>query len=125
MPHSLSAQVSYYSEYIQSHGDLEYVGVYSDEVLTGTNDSRSGFQQLLADCRSVQRMIKVSVIGNHEKIKHYLGVWLKVFGFEVTDTAPHFTIEGLKSDSNVITHSNQSELAAPIRSLVYDFGIYR
>lgn len=52
-------------------------------------------------------MIKVSVIGNHEKIKHYLGVWLKVFGFEVTDTAPHFTIEVLTSDSNVITHSNQ------------------
>lgn len=69
-------------------------------------------------------MIKVSVIGNHEKIKHYLGVWLKVFGFEVTDTAPHFTIEVLTSDSNVITHSNQSELAGLIRSLVYDFGIY-
>ena len=65
-------------------------------------------------------MIKVSVIGNHEKIKHYLGVWLKVFRFEVTDTAPHFTI----SDSNVITHSNQSELAGLIRNLVYDFGIY-
>ncbi|MDD6736220.1 MAG: hypothetical protein PUE13_07920 [Clostridiales bacterium] len=69
-------------------------------------------------------MIKVSVIGNHEKIKHYLGVWLKVFGFEVTDTAPNFTIEVLTSDSNVITHSNQSELAGLIRSLVYDFGIY-
>ena len=52
MLHSLSAQVSYYSEYIQSHGDWEYVGVYSDEALTGTKDSRSGFQQLLADCRS-------------------------------------------------------------------------
>ena len=43
MLHSLSAQVSYYSEYIQSHGDWEYVGVYSDEALTGTKDSRSGF----------------------------------------------------------------------------------
>lgn len=63
-------------------------------------------------------MIKVFVIGNHEKIKHYLGVWLKVFGFEVTDTAPHFTIEVLTSDSNVITHSNQSELAGLI------LGIY-
>ncbi len=68
-------------------------------------------------------MIKISVIGNHEKIKHYLGVWLKVFRFEVTDTAPHFTTEVLTSDSNVITHSNQSELAGLIRSLVYDFGI--
>lgn len=68
-------------------------------------------------------MIKISVIGNHEKIKHYLGVWLKVFRFEVTDTAPHLTTEVLTSDSNVITHSNQSELAGLIRSLVYDFGI--
>lgn len=48
----------------------------------------------------------------------------EVFGFEVTDTAPHFNIEVLTSDSNVITHSNQSELAGLIRSLVYDFGIY-
>ena len=52
MLHSLSAQVSYYSKYIQSHDDWEYVGVYADEALTGTKDTRENFQRLLADCRA-------------------------------------------------------------------------
>ena len=52
MLHSLSAQVSHYSGYIQSHDDWEYVGVYSDEALTGTKDTRENFQRLLADCRA-------------------------------------------------------------------------
>jgi DNA invertase Pin-like site-specific DNA recombinase len=50
--HSLSAQVSYYSDFIQKHKGWTYCGVYSDECLTGTKDSREGFQQLLADCRA-------------------------------------------------------------------------
>ncbi len=49
--HSLSAQVSHYSEYIQRHKDWEYAGVYADEAMTGTKDSRSGFQRLIQDCR--------------------------------------------------------------------------
>jgi len=52
MLHSLSSQVSYYSELIQGHRDWMYVGVYSDEALTGTKESRDGFQRLLADCRA-------------------------------------------------------------------------
>lgn len=52
MLHSLSAQVSYYSELIQSHGDWLYTGVYSDEAKTGTKEARSGFQHLIADCRA-------------------------------------------------------------------------
>ena len=52
MLHSLSAQVSYYSEHIQSHPEWEYAGVYVDEALTGTKDDRDGFQRLLADCRA-------------------------------------------------------------------------
>lgn len=52
MLHSLSAQVSYYNDLIQNHGDWLYVGVYSDEAKTGTKDSRSGFQDLVADCRA-------------------------------------------------------------------------
>ena len=50
MLHSLSAQVSYYSDYIQSNG-WEYAGVYADEAITGTKDKRDGFQKLLAECR--------------------------------------------------------------------------
>lgn len=52
MLHSLSAQVSYYSAYIQRHPGWEYAGVYADEALTGTKDDRPEFQRLLADCRS-------------------------------------------------------------------------
>ena len=52
MLHSLSAQVSYYSNLIQSHPGWIYVGVYTDEALTGTKESRTNFQQLLADCRN-------------------------------------------------------------------------
>ncbi len=51
MLHSLSAQVSYYSELIQNHDEWLYVGVYIDEAKTGTKDSREGFQRLIEDCR--------------------------------------------------------------------------
>lgn len=52
MLHSLSAQVSYYSELIQSHYDWIYVGVYADSAVTGTKEARENFQQMLEDCRN-------------------------------------------------------------------------
>ena len=52
MRHSLSAQVSYYSDLIQRHPGWAYAGVYSDEAKTGTRDSREGFVKLLNDCRA-------------------------------------------------------------------------
>ena len=52
MLHSLSAQVSYYSSYIQKHREWQYTGVYADEALTGTKDDRADFQRLLTDCRA-------------------------------------------------------------------------
>lgn len=52
MLHSLSAQVSYYSQYIQQNPAWEYAGVYVDEALTGTKDSRPEFQRMLADCKA-------------------------------------------------------------------------
>ncbi|MFX4263137.1 recombinase family protein [Pelotomaculum propionicicum] len=52
MLHSLSAQISYYSDYIQKHREWQYAGVYADEALTGTKDSRAEFQRLLDDCRA-------------------------------------------------------------------------
>jgi DNA invertase Pin-like site-specific DNA recombinase len=48
----LSAQVSYFSDYIQKRRDWQYMGVYADEALTGTKESRPEFQRLLADCRA-------------------------------------------------------------------------
>ena len=62
MLRSLSAQVSYYSDYIQKHG-WEYAGVYADEALTGTKDNRENFQRLLAECRkgTIQMVITKSI----------------------------------------------------------------
>lgn len=51
MIHSLSAQISYYSEYIQSNGEWEYAGVYADTAVTGTKEAREEFQKMLEDCR--------------------------------------------------------------------------
>ena len=52
MLHSLSAQISYYNSYIQRRGDWEFAGVYADEVITGTKETRPEFQRLLTDCRN-------------------------------------------------------------------------
>jgi len=52
MLHSLSAQVSYYSQMIQNHSGWKYVGVYADEAMTGTKENRDSFQRLLGDCRN-------------------------------------------------------------------------
>ncbi len=52
MLHSLSAQVSYYNNLIQSNPEWLFCGVYADEALTGTKDSRENFQKLLAECRA-------------------------------------------------------------------------
>ena len=52
MLRSLAAQVSFYSERIQSRPDWEYAGVYADEALTGTKDNRPEFGRLLTDCRA-------------------------------------------------------------------------
>ena len=62
MLHSLSAQVSYYSDYIQSNG-WEYAGVYADEALTGTKENRENFQRLIAECRkgTIQMVITKSI----------------------------------------------------------------
>ena len=51
MLHSLAAQVSHYSNYIQRQPGWFYVGVYADEAVTGTKDNRPEFKRLLADCR--------------------------------------------------------------------------
>lgn len=52
MLHSMSAQISYYSDYIQKQRGWEYAGVYADEAMTGTKDNRAEFQRLLTDCRN-------------------------------------------------------------------------
>ena len=47
MLHSLSAQVSYFNQLIQSNPEWLFCGVYADEALTGTKGNRKNFQILL------------------------------------------------------------------------------
>lgn len=51
MLHSLSNQVSYFSNYIQSNKNWIYAGVYSDEGQTGTNGKRDSFQRMIQDAK--------------------------------------------------------------------------
>ena len=51
--HSLSAQVSYFSERIQSNPEWIYVGVYADSGISGGDiRRRAEFQRLLDDCNA-------------------------------------------------------------------------
>ena len=53
MMHSISTQVSYYSELIQSNPEWEYAGVYADNFISGTAiDRRQEFKRLLEDCEA-------------------------------------------------------------------------
>ena len=53
LQHSLSAQVSFYSDLIQKHPGWEYAGVYADNGISGTKTtSREEFMRMLADCEA-------------------------------------------------------------------------
>ena len=46
----LEAQIDYYTKYIKSRNDWEFVQVYTDEGITGTSTKhREGFKQMIAD----------------------------------------------------------------------------
>lgn len=47
---SYKAQIDYYTNYIKSHDDWEFVGVYSDEGISGLNTKkRDGFNTMIED----------------------------------------------------------------------------
>ena len=86
--HSLSAQISYYSELIQSNPEWEYAGVYADSGISGTSmNKRTELCRLLADCekgkidivltKSISRMAR-NVVDLLETVRH-----LKELGIEV------------------------------------------
>lgn len=61
---SFATQVDYYTGYIQSKDEWEFVGLYADEAVSGTTaDKRSDFQRLLADCRAgkIDRILVKSI----------------------------------------------------------------
>lgn len=50
---SYEAQVEYYSNFIQNNTNWEYVGVYADEGITGTNTKRrEGFKRMVNDAKT-------------------------------------------------------------------------
>ena len=53
LSHSLAAQTSYYSTFIQSNPEWEYAGVYADSFISGTKaGNRPELQRLIADCEA-------------------------------------------------------------------------
>lgn len=51
MNHSLSSQISYYNDFIQKHADWQFVGIYSDEGISGTGTTkRDDFNRMIRDC---------------------------------------------------------------------------
>lgn len=58
---SVSAQVSYYSAFIQGNPEWEYAGVYADCGISGTGTARRGeFLRMLADCEDGKIEMKIA-----------------------------------------------------------------
>lgn len=53
--HSLSTQVSYYSELIQKHPGWIYAGVFTDDAITGTKSNRPEFQRMFPQNTKLER----------------------------------------------------------------------
>ncbi len=49
---SLQNQTNYYMNYIQSHKEWQFAGIYSDQGISGFKEKRPGFQQMIADARA-------------------------------------------------------------------------
>ncbi len=61
---SFASQVAYYKDKINENKDWEYVGIYSDEAVTGTKaTTRDGFQKMIVDCmdRKIDMVITKSI----------------------------------------------------------------
>ncbi|MCH4007769.1 MAG: recombinase family protein [Eubacterium sp.] len=103
--HSLSAQVSYYSNLIQKNPEWEYAGVYADEGISGTSTARRPeFQKMLSDCedgkidiiltKSISRFAR-NTVDLLETVRH-----LKELGIEVQFEKEH--IHSLSGDGEVM-----------------------
>lgn len=61
---SFANQIRYYSGYVKSHPQYEFVDIYADEGTTGTSlEKRDEMNRLIADCRSgrIDRIITKSI----------------------------------------------------------------
>ncbi|MBR3107556.1 MAG: recombinase family protein [Clostridia bacterium] len=102
--HSLSAQVSYYSELIQKHPGWVYAGVYADDGISGTKVNRPEFQKMLADCEagSIDIILTKSISRFARNTVDLLGTvrHLKELGIEVQFEKEH--ISSLSEDGELM-----------------------
>lgn len=81
---SYEAQIDYYTQYIKRHSDWEFVKVYTDEGITGTNTKRrDGFKEMIKDAldgkidlivtKSISRFARntVDTLVNVRKLKEH------------------------------------------------------
>ena len=65
---SYAAQIDYYTNYIKSRDDWEFVEVYTDEGITGTSvKHREGFKRMVADALAGKIDLIVTTPGGKEK----------------------------------------------------------
>ena len=118
--HSLSAQVSYYSNLIQSNPEWEYAGVYADNAVTGTKASgREEFRRMLNDCeagkidiiltKSISRFAR-NTVDLLETVRH-----LKELGIDVRFEKER--INSLSGDGEVMLTLLASFAQEEVRSL--------
>lgn len=117
--HSLSAQVSYYSELIQKHPGWVYAGVFADDGITGTKANRPEFQRMLQECeagnidiiltKSISRFAR-NTVDLLETVRH-----LKELGIEVQFEKEH--ISSLSDDGELMLSLLASFAQEEIRSL--------
>ena len=104
LSHSLSAQISYYSNLIQKNPEWIYAGVYADNFISGTSTkNRTEFQRMIADCeagkidilltKSISRFAR-NTVDLLETVRH-----LKAIGVEVRFEKEH--IKSLDSSGDV------------------------
>ena len=108
---SYEAQVEYYPKFISEHDDWKYVGMYTDEGITGTSiKRRPGFQKMIADAldgkidlivtKSISRFARnvVDSISTVRTLKeHGVEVFFEKDGLWTFDPASELTITILSS----------------------------
>lgn len=103
MLHSLGAQVSYYSGYIQRRPDWLYAGVYADKAHTGTKEERPEFQRLLADCKA--GMIDLIVVKSISRFSRNTLAFLRIIR-ELRDIGVNVYFE----EQNIYSMSGDGEM---------------
>ena len=99
--HSLSAQISYYQDYIQKRPGWIFCGVYADEPVSGTKEGRKQFITMIGECKkgnidliitkSISRFARNTVV-LLETVRELKSLGVEVF-FEEQNIST-FTTEG-------------------------------